>query len=543
MKKVFILFAVLVVIKAVLSSSFPSPWVFGDSAIYTAKTRAILSEGNFNFDEYHYGGPKIPPLYSIFLIPAYLFDDAAFNHSAILIINAILISLVIFPAYLLAKKFTNESAAVWTAFFVSFYPSLFGYPFTVMSENLFIPLFLVSAYLFYETLVSRKPHLEALMGLSLASLYLTRIMGVFPILIWLAYTLWGFLKERDRPQYLRNKLIALLCILIPIALWFIIKDSSGASRDITGYNFKDYLNTALQILGSAPAFIKAFSLFLHQLAFLNIATLFIPIPLIIGFIFLRNREQKDLLKKLAPILIYLSGTLILFLGVSVLHQYIFSEKLPERYSVFGRYIESAVPLLAVIAGVIWFSLNSKLFFIRRFGYILVFFIVFVCSLKFLPVSYYDIVNNVPILYFRGRDFLQDFPVLWILISLIAVFFFIYPSKILKRIFLVLLLAIWLFTYAPAFKLAKDVSHEKFKEASGAHWINNNLPKDTVIGFDKAGLWETGTIQGYWLFEFWLGKNYHLKMADESEPLKYFLSIRDLPYKQLFGDSRMRLYEK
>ncbi len=107
MKKLLFIFLAIFALKVILGIPFESPWVFGDSAIYRAKTRAIVEDGNFLFNAYHYGGPKVPPLYSLILVPAYLTKNPVWNYHLILILNALLSSIIIFPAFFLFGRGHN----------------------------------------------------------------------------------------------------------------------------------------------------------------------------------------------------------------------------------------------------------------------------------------------------------------------------------------------------------------------------------------------------------------------------------------------------
>ncbi|MEK7528488.1 MAG: glycosyltransferase family 39 protein [Patescibacteria group bacterium] len=542
MKKVLFFFAVLVFVKILISYSFPSPWVFGDAAVFTSKTRAIIENGNFNYDQYHFGWLNVPPLYSIILLPAYISHNPEINHRIILVINIILTSSIIFPVYLLGRKFLSENEAALTALFSSTYPSMFGYSFTVMSENLFLPLFLLSALLLHKTYTSNKISSEFLLGLVLGALFLTRTAGIFPIIAWIIYTFFAVWQERDRINFLKRKLIVIVGLIFSVSWWYLVKEPAP-SGGFSGYQIGDYVQTALSIASNLPDFIKSLSLAFNQMSFLIIGTLFLPTALIIGSLFFNDLSMRMVLKRLKPVLFFCLFTIVLFFGFSVTHQFIFSQKIAERYMVFGRYVEAVAPLLITIASIIIFSINAKLVFWKKCGLVVVFVVMTGISILHFPIAYYDIVNNIPILYFRGVDFVQNMPWIWIVIFAISILFLLFPTHFFKRFIVMLLIFISIYNYIPAYKLASDVSVAKKDEAAGAVWIYKNLPRDSIIGFDQDGLWEKNTIQDYWLYEFWLGRNYHLKIANPDESITYFVSTKKLPFQQIYSDKRMIIYKK
>ena len=545
MKRLFVFFLVLVIAKIFLSLAFQSPWVFGDAAIYTAKTRAILTEGNFNFDEYHYGGPAIPPLYSVALIPAYFFDDPEANYRAILIINALLSSLIIFPIFLLARRVITEGPSLFLAVLAGAWPAGFGFTFMIMSENLFFPLFALSALLIYKSFKSDKVLWDVLLGLCLGALYLTRAIGIFPIAAWFLLRFAYVFLSRKPLSYIAKTLITILCAALPIGAWLIVKDSGGSVASASGYDMDSYFAGMKEILSSFGSFKTALGLALNQFSYYSVASFFIFIPLMLGGIFFMPREYKQKWNELKTVTLYTIFCSILFTGASVLHQYIFSEKVPERYLLFGRYIESTVPLFILLGGTVFFLYNKKFAMTVRAKFFSLFVICTAVAILFLPGTMYDIVNNLSLLYVRGVDVIKNFPVAWVWLFFAYFWLFFTPSEWVKKAVMAVILIFSVWSFTPAYSLGVKPSVDYGEKHIITDWIYSNVPKGEVIGFDANRAWEENLMQYFWLYEFWFGKNYHLQFSKlEDFKGRYFISGNNLSNKKILSEAKtyLELYD-
>lgn len=550
MKKLFLIFLLLALVKILLSLPFESPWVFGDAAIYTAKTRAIL-QGNFQFDEYHYGGPKVPPLYSLFLVPAYLFDNPTINYHLLLIINALLSSFIVIPAFFITRRFVKANAALLIALLISVYPSIWGFSFMEMSENLFFPLFLASAWLLLKTFEKKSFAYESLLGLSLGSLALTRVTGIFPIAIYILIVIFQFFRASERVSFLFRKFIALLFIFLPLYWWFSIQGGAAGLESRGGYKITDYFGALQSILTLKEAFVKAFSLGLSQLGFILVTSFIIAIPL--GFfgafrrIFKQRRQQKFRLLFAFTVL-----NAVFFLGSSVAHQFIFSQKDPVRYLVFGRYVEPVIPLIILLGAVVLFRISRNIRFRTRFFLLAAVFLLAIFSNAILPSSEYDLVNNISLLAFRPQkiDALTLHTFLWLFFLAMTSIVFLFPKKSYKRILVSGMIILSLLSFIPLYSRELALSRDWAEKLDAYHWIAERAEKGEIIGFDSDKLWEENFIHLFWLYEFWSGKQYHEKLLPESEfqSVRYLLSGRDITevnpsFSKVFQGEYLAVFER
>ena len=110
----------LVIGKILLALSFKTPWLIADEVVYADIAKNIVL--NFNFICNLQYCQTYPPGYSFLLSFSYLFADNNIYH-AMLFINAIANSLILFPAYYICKKFMDEKIAFLIAILIAIAPS------------------------------------------------------------------------------------------------------------------------------------------------------------------------------------------------------------------------------------------------------------------------------------------------------------------------------------------------------------------------------------------------------------------------------------
>jgi hypothetical protein len=153
-----------------------APWIMVDELLYSELAKSFAEHGRFLIRGEPSDGLGI--VYPVLIAPAYrLFGSVPDAYAAAKAINAVLMSLSAVPAYLLARRAVRPGLALVAALLAVAVPSMV-YTGTLMTENVFYPLFLVTAYLLVVTLerptLPRQLGLVALCGL----LYLTRAQAV-----------------------------------------------------------------------------------------------------------------------------------------------------------------------------------------------------------------------------------------------------------------------------------------------------------------------------------------------------------------------------
>jgi len=215
------IFLLLVVVKLLLITPHSHGLIkrYGESKyILMAQvfTEGVTLSGYNNPVIFHY-----PFLYPILLSFPWRFQNHAFT--AIKVLNTVLTASAVFPVFLIAKQMLGRRSALWAAFLSALLPFQFLIPLQVLSENLYIPLFLWTVFLIFASPrrhCARLPW-DILTGLFIGMLYLTRYitLAVIPFFL-LLWWIKPFGKIRRVLAFPPRKILHLcLMVLIIIALY------------------------------------------------------------------------------------------------------------------------------------------------------------------------------------------------------------------------------------------------------------------------------------------------------------------------------------
>jgi hypothetical protein len=164
------------VVRALLARGIVAPFVIVDEIIWSELARGIAATGHALLRGEP--DPGYSPLYPLLLSPAYAaFSNLPTAYAAVKTLNAVVMSLAAVPAFLLARRLVPERLALLAAVLAVALPSL-AYTGTVMTENLFYPLFLV--FVLALVLVLERPtawRTIAVLAL-LALAFATRVQAV-----------------------------------------------------------------------------------------------------------------------------------------------------------------------------------------------------------------------------------------------------------------------------------------------------------------------------------------------------------------------------
>jgi hypothetical protein len=189
-------------LRAWLARDMVAPFIMVDELIYSELARSVASSGDFLVRDLPASGYSL--VYPLLISPAYvLFDSLPTAYGAVKTINAAAMSLAAVPAYLLARRMLGVGLSLLAAVLAVALPSL-AYTGTVMTENVFYPVFLLVAL--QLVLVLERPtgkRVAALVGL-LALAYATRVQAVAVVpAIAVAPVLFGLFERRPLRAALR----------------------------------------------------------------------------------------------------------------------------------------------------------------------------------------------------------------------------------------------------------------------------------------------------------------------------------------------------
>jgi hypothetical protein len=163
-------------LRIVLARRMVAPWIMVDELIYSELAKSFALHGQFLVRDVASNGYGF--VYPVLIAPAFrLFSSVPQAYTAAKDIDSVLMSLTAVPAYLLARRIVRPSLALVAAALTVAVPSLV-YTGTLMTENVFYPLFMTCALLL--VLVLERPtrlRVLALLALSLVA-FLTRAQAV-----------------------------------------------------------------------------------------------------------------------------------------------------------------------------------------------------------------------------------------------------------------------------------------------------------------------------------------------------------------------------
>ncbi len=278
-------FCLLVLAKALLSLRFQSPWMMPDEASYAKMAADIFGSVN----------PVLSPGYPLFLSIAYLSsNDMKLVYHSMLLINCFLSSSILFPSYFILNRYCAKDFAFMGAMLVATLPSSVLYTFLIMTENLFIPLFIFSIWFLLQAYETEKPIWILLAISSVSLLFFTRHNGIFMV-VSMAVSLVYFLFVGRRLKDLRNSIsyksapaIFAAFIVLFLAVFAIILTRTNR------YNYLMWMysrvNEDVQVyfalLTNADSLKAYLALMQNEIGYMIIATYFIFIILSLIFFWL-----------------------------------------------------------------------------------------------------------------------------------------------------------------------------------------------------------------------------------------------------------------
>jgi Dolichyl-phosphate-mannose-protein mannosyltransferase len=170
------LVATSAVFRAVLASGIKAPFIMIDELVWAELARGIADSGKPLVRDVSHPGYGV--VYPLVISPAYLlFARLPSAYAAVKDVNAVVMSLAAVPAYLLARRVVEPPLALLAGLLTLVVPSL-AYTGTVMTENLFYPLFLVVALVL--VLVLEQPTMMRVIALLalIAIAFGTRVQAV-----------------------------------------------------------------------------------------------------------------------------------------------------------------------------------------------------------------------------------------------------------------------------------------------------------------------------------------------------------------------------
>ncbi len=528
-KKLLIASVVFVFLfKICLSLYMKSPWIFADEVVYSKQAQLIFE--NFNFHYTTEFAQTYPFAYSLIISPAFLFEDINIIYHVMLVMNALLSTLSSVVAFFLIQKFLkDEYKAVAVAFTVAFLPAVFTFTFTLMSENLYNLLFLLSIYLLYVSFETEKKKYWVLTGIIIGVSILTRMFALILLpAILISVLAYLFHSSENIKKWFYNIVYLSLGLLIGL-----LPKLVQADTQVTGYNNNIYFNNLLKMFSSTEDFQLMMKLVLNEINYLFISSLGILFVATLYFIILVFKKNANSNEK--GLMIYFVLSVVFSIILTVAHMYTAASNPSHSehlsYFAFGRYIEPLVPVLFIFGfiGLEKLSLRSKVFLILSCIPIL-FIIIFT-----FPRSHYKFPNMFSLWFTQVNLQFLLITVFACILSIIALL-----SNLKLRYKVVpILITLFLFNIAPLSKVIKSSSNAR--EFIVASWFYENEIYDKKIYIDEESYHPTQ----YFGALFWAERNsVHVTNFKKIEGLNsgFFITTKLLPYRIVRTEKDYKLYD-
>lgn len=337
---VFSLLILLIILKQTVFFNSTGADYFADELIYKQNAENIFA--GLKIASAHY-----PPLYSILLAPLFLFKSW---YDVMIVVNGIISTLMIVPVWFLARRFMKPDFAAIAALISLMIPFQLIYPGYILSENLFMLLFVGCVLLALKGSDSGKFQ-AVLFGVALAAAHLTRhIMLPAVFILSLFWMIIPYLPLQGRESRLQFKTIRLNVLLMTFfylaiySLWlFYMQTINIPAVKSMGFgisNFKAPLADIEKLILWIAAYASYMTLAIAPFLFVFIVALFAPRGL---------KLKTDYMTRKTVFGILLFILTICYFLVATNHSFSASYNAVSVKYLLGRYLMFLTPLY-IIAG-------------------------------------------------------------------------------------------------------------------------------------------------------------------------------------------------
>lgn len=346
---VLAIYVLLVAVKLAYVSTWEfegyGPSYFTDELVYRMNSESIFSHQRYHSIQY-------PPLYPLTLSLA--FFSKTHWYAWMLIINALISSAIVFPVWWISRRLLTPALALISVSISAVMPYHFIYPRMILSENLFLSIFLFAVYL---VLRSEKQNWLADMvtGSAFALAYLTRyiFLVAIPVLLLVRWLSAGSSDATKRKGLFDQAHFGgLLAIFVGFVLaylpWILYVHGSG-------YPLRGAFLGSVRplVVAGAPSL---GSLTMWASAYVSYAILVIApwtLVILLYLLLVVTNESKTTSDEKA-FLVLVIGLCATFLAISTYHSWRAQYNYPEPVYLIGRYLLPLTPLFCIL-GLLSFS--------------------------------------------------------------------------------------------------------------------------------------------------------------------------------------------
>jgi hypothetical protein len=191
-----------IALRMALAGRTAAPWIMVDELIYSELGKSVASSGHFLVRDVPSNGYGF--VYPVLIAPAFgLFAAVPSAYHVAKLINAVVMSLTAVPVYYLARRLLSARLSLAAAALSVLVPSML-YTETLMTENVFYPVFMLTVLALVLTLERPTPRRQVLLLAACVLAYATRAQAVALFGAALVAPVLHGLIERDLRPRLRR---------------------------------------------------------------------------------------------------------------------------------------------------------------------------------------------------------------------------------------------------------------------------------------------------------------------------------------------------
>jgi len=502
--------------------------------------------------------------YPLLLSIAYLSSgDMNVVYHSMLLINCFLSSLILFPSYFILNKYCPKDFSFLGAMAVATLPSLTLYTFLIMTENLFIPIFIFSIWFLLEAYEKEKPIWIFLAILSVTLLFFTRHTGIFMV-ISMAFSLIHYLLFGVRQKYLKQLVsgssaltiftaftalfLAISGLVLSIShghsylKWMYDRTSSDSQIFLTLFTDFHHLKTYLALLQNEMGYMIVATYFIFSvLSLMFFLNVFLPpgrrciSPSFLNWYKSLRIEKKHSLKSTS---IYFLLTSVVLILTTTMYVY------RLNWEIIGRYIDPIIPGLFLFGLIALYQIDEN-FNKRNFGLIVISAIIFSAAF-FLNFPASLLPDQIAVFYI---NFLTSRAPDWMIFPALAAGFFLllYIYFNFKKNRLILFAALMIvsvcasaYTYQQDLVFISETNHAQNQIGAflNMHSNSDNLPILMDMEDSKRD-WYFASLTKFWTKKTISNCNLNETLLDleDSKKNAYLITSKVLPLEPLAVSTR------
>ncbi len=522
-----IAFVTISIVKLVISLFRSTPWITWDELAYIDGAEQIFHGHPILMTHTDYTH-AYPAGYSYFIAPAFALGDIGTVYSGMLAINAFLSTAIIFPAFFISRRFLDAKTSVLLSAVIAVLPAITLHSFAAMSENAFVPVFLLSAWLVMKSFSDewqghKKIIGDLATGFSIMLLVFIKATGVAMVAALFSLVLFQIFREKS-VKTIWDKILVLLPFIaaIPVGLFAWWSGTIGA-----GYNIPSYLTRLSSPFTDFHSFIAFFRVLLSEIDYYLFASYFFFGVFTLFFVWKLKKDSNKNRDASIVFSVYALATAFFLALITTVHIY------GSVLTVYSRYVYPVVPVFFIMG-----AIGIKKYLERPSpkttkAIAVVFLSAVGLFWATFPLKGIKLVNNLDIynIYMARPDVFVSritFPFFVMIALLMAVLFvaFIYFHPKLRTVLVAVLLASVALT-APALHLQSPVEIKEKEDNQIVTWLYDNGADKVVMDSSYRGQMEAANLEKQLVF-WWRGDIVHTDVNNTGS-IGYFLSPDNYSY--------------